>query len=127
MTDTAPTSRPGRNARRRAHTEAEIERAYEAGVRDGRAEGTRPAPADTDLRDRMIQALYRHAVTGGGRYPDTRGSPTWRNRHTAPSTGGASSPAVPPPTRPTPAPRPASDGCGPPPRPSCCAPTTPTS
>lgn len=67
----APTPN-GRNRRRRALIAARMDRAYEAGRRDGRAEATGQAPApDTvdEILDRVAQALYQHAVTAGGRYP----------------------------------------------------------
>lgn len=82
MADPTPAPRPGRNARRRARTERTIEEAYEAGVRDGRAENAEPTPGPAtadEILDRVAQALYQHAVTAGGRYPN---QPSLLEEHT---------------------------------------------
>lgn len=63
MADTTPAPRPGRNARRRAAVERTIEEAYEAGVRDGRAE-LRALEAERD----QALADARSARALAGRY-----------------------------------------------------------
>ncbi|USY19700.1 hypothetical protein NE857_31475 [Nocardiopsis exhalans] len=58
MADTTPARRPGRNARRRAAVDRVVEEAYEAGVRDGRAE-LRALEADLAAATHFLIGPYR--------------------------------------------------------------------